>query len=1054
MPTIDARTLLESLPWSLRTRTMGPSGDQVTILEDGPEGIIAAVSNGSRHDHEVELDLRGLAKPGEPPTVVAWCPCTDFRHAGRCAHVTAVLAHLTAGSSRPPALPAQQLVAGSGPVFPSRPPWERRLRSIAGHAERLAASAPKRPSNLPEGRAVELVLALDGAHTEREGAPVFGLWGSWPRANGTIGTLRRVPIDDLDDLAGLIPLGMPTAPFTILQHASRPPWSGGRHARTADAGVLRLIVPELAALGALRITRGDKRPEQGLRWSTGVWRFEIVGEVEDGRLRLRPMLSDGISRRAPAEALYATEGLVVFADLLAPFETNPATVTWFKRGGLIEVPAEDVEPAIELAAQIVGRANLALPAGLAWPVETLELRPRLVVQLQGSRVVVRGEARYGALGNALGVGAEQIVDEVERRLIRRDLLAEGVLAERLEALLEAAGEPLGVEAVAALATTLDAGGWELSFGGKRLRIARTPQLGVATGVDWFDLSVAVSFGDEVSLTGDQALALAGQTTVDLPDGSVGLVTEGLAGLLGKLERLARPGPDGARRLNDLDVLLLDELAAERAQLELDGGAQAARARLLELAKAEPMAEPPGFVGVLRPYQRVGAGWLVALERAGIGGCLADDMGLGKTVQVLAFLAARRSQARGPSLVVAPRSLVETWLSEARRFVPEMEAVDLSRADREQQLERLAPGTIAITTWGVLRRDAPQWANEHFDVVVFDEAQAAKNRDAVSSKAGRALDARVRIALTGTPIENHLGELGAIVELVNPGMVGRFESLSLLAGARREADSDELAGLARALRPILLRRRKDDVLPDLPPRTEQVLLCELSGRQERLYRALLARTRREVLERVKTQGMGRSAFHVLEALLRLRQAACHPGLIDPSHAAEGGGKLELLLERLAELAEEGHKALVFSQFTSLLDLVEPRLEHAHIGFTRLDGRTRDREARIRRFREDPECVVFLVSLKAGGVGLTLTEASYVFLLDPWWNPAAEAQAIDRTHRIGQERPVFAYRLVARDTIEERILALQEQKRALADAVLAGDRGPLASLGIDELEALLS
>jgi SNF2 family DNA or RNA helicase len=311
----------------------------------------------------------------------------------------------------------------------------------------------------------------------------------------------------------------------------------------------------------------------------------------------------------------------------------------------------------------------------------------------------------------------------------------------------------------------------------------------------------------------------------------------------------------------------------------------------------------------------------------------------------------------------------------------------------------------------------------------------------------------RLALSGTPIENHLGELWSLFEFLNPGLLGRSSPLSTGAG-RAKVDDVTRDLVARALRPLLLRRTKAQVAPELPERVEQTLYVDLERRERELYDELRDHYRAALLRRIDRDGMGRSTMHVLEALLRLRQAACHPGLIDKHRAGEQSSKLDLLFDRLRDVGEEGHKALVFSQFTTLLGIVRRRLDEEKIPFEYLDGRTRDRSARVERFQGDPKCGLFLVSLKAGGLGLNLTAAEYVFLLDPWWNPAVEAQAIDRAHRIGQTRAVFAYRLIAKDTVEERVTDLQQQKRELADAILRADGSLIGGLRREDLELLLS
>jgi SNF2 family DNA or RNA helicase len=317
-----------------------------------------------------------------------------------------------------------------------------------------------------------------------------------------------------------------------------------------------------------------------------------------------------------------------------------------------------------------------------------------------------------------------------------------------------------------------------------------------------------------------------------------------------------------------------------------------------------------------------------------------------------------------------------------------------------------------------------------------------------------LSAEHRIALSGTPVENHLGELWSLFEFLNPGMLGSASVLKLGQGELRKPDPEARELLARALRPFILRRTKAQVARDLPDKVEQTLYCELDTAQRRLYDELRDHYRRQLMQKVEREGIRKTSIQILEALLRLRQAAIHPGLIDPKRAADPSAKLEALLPQLDEVLDEGHKALVFSQFTSMLAILKPKLQEKQITFAYLDGKTRDRQAEVERFQNDPKCRLFLISLKAGGLGLNLTAAEYVFLLDPWWNPAVEMQAVDRSHRIGQTRTVFAYRLIARDTVEEKVLELQRSKRDLADAIINADNSLIRDLRPEDLALLLS
>jgi superfamily II DNA or RNA helicase len=453
----------------------------------------------------------------------------------------------------------------------------------------------------------------------------------------------------------------------------------------------------------------------------------------------------------------------------------------------------------------------------------------------------------------------------------------------------------------------------------------------------------------------------------------------------------------------------------------------------------PAALPADLDADLRPYQKSGVDWLVFCRDAGMGCVLADDMGLGKTLQTLCAL-------RGRTLVVCPTSVAPNWISEARRFRPGLK-VALYHGSR-RSLDDAAD--VTITTYPLLRNDAELLSSVAWDTVVLDEAQAIKNPDSQLARAAYKLRGGWRVSLSGTPIENRLDELWSQLNFVNPGLLGARRDFAtrweqpIVAG-----DRDTLERLRTRIKPFVLRRKKIDVEPELPPRTEDVLWVELDDKERAVYDAIRAATQAEVVALLEKGG---GVMAALEALLRLRQAACHRGLLPGQHA-DGSTKLSTLMESLTEAAAEGHKALVFSQWTSLLDRVEPALEDAGLTFTRLDGSTKDRGAVVAQFQDAGGPPVMLLSLKAGGTGLNLTAADHVFLLDPWWNPAAEDQAADRAHRIGQDKPVMIYRLVARDTVEERVIELQARKRALAAAALDGAEAA-ASITREDLLALLS
>ena len=461
--------------------------------------------------------------------------------------------------------------------------------------------------------------------------------------------------------------------------------------------------------------------------------------------------------------------------------------------------------------------------------------------------------------------------------------------------------------------------------------------------------------------------------------------------------------------------------------------------LANFAGLRQAALPADLHAELRHYQQQGVDWLAFMREAKLGALLADDMGLGKTLETLCVLAGR-------TLVVAPTSVVPNWAQEIARFRPSLRVALYSGPGRA-----LDPhAEVTLTSYALLRLDSEALGRVAWDTVVLDEAHAIKNPDSQVARAAYALTATHRIALSGTPVENRLDELWSQLHFLNRGLLGsRGDFQERYARPIEAGDEAALSHLRERTKPFILRRKKSVVAPELPPRTEVTLWAELSEPERATYDAVRAATADEV---VKNLAAGASVMQVLEALLRLRQAACHPALV-PGQKADSSAKIDLLTETLAEAVAEGHKALVFSQWTSLLDLVEPALRAEGLGFARLDGQTRDRGAVVADFQRDDGPPVLLISLKAGGAGLNLTAADHVFLLDPWWNPAVEEQAADRAHRIGQTRPVFVHRLVARDTVEERILALQEKKRALAGAALAEASGA-AAITKDDLVALLA
>ena len=766
--------------------------------------------------------------------------------------------------------------------------------------------------------------------------------------------------------------------------------------------------------------------------------------------------------------LFVPDALVLARGKAAPFRTD-ADFRWIpllRRSGPLIVPKSESGKFLEeLFTSPGGARGIDLPEELRPAVTSGPPVPRLrlsVPRKEIDKLAARVSFDYGGTVFDLPDERDGLYLPAERRLVRRDPDSEGASVAQLVDLQfrtpsYSLGDPkadfqLVAKRLPKVVPRLVETGWQIEGEKGLFKVPGRFRISVTSTIDWFDLDGGVEYGDAVVPFPRLLAALkSGESFVTLDDGSMGVLPADWLRRRGLVLEAGRSEGDSLR-FRPGQALLLDALLEAEKDGRADPTFEQARARLRTFEKIEPRDPPAGFRGTLRPYQQVGLGWLEFLESSGLGGCLADDMGLGKTVQVLAWLEARRPRSHGPALVVVPKSLLFNWTREAERFTPSLKVVQHFGLGRDTGA--IEGADLVLTTYGTLRRDAPALKDLRFDVAVLDEAQAIKNAMSATAKAARLIRADHRLALSGTPIENHLGELWSLLEFLNPGMLGR---LSVFREAIERGDDPDDAMrrlLARALRPILLRRTKAQVAPELPARTEQTIPVELEPEERKRYDELREHYRSALLGSRSAADFNRRKMHVLEALLRLRQAACHPGLIDKALRGAPSAKLDALLERLREVLDEGHKALVFSQFTSLLSIVKDRLDAEKVAYEYLDGQTTDREARVKRFQEDAACPLFLVSLKAGGLGLNLTAAEYVFLLDPWWNPAVEAQAIDRTHRIGQARAVFAYRLVARDTVEEKVLELQKSKRALADAILGADKSLLADLTREDLALLLS
>ena len=584
-----------------------------------------------------------------------------------------------------------------------------------------------------------------------------------------------------------------------------------------------------------------------------------------------------------------------------------------------------------------------------------------------------------------------------------------------------------------------------------------------SGERWFDLemSLASADGEKFSAADIQRLILSGNSTTRLKNGRIALIDTGALEEFNEVLRDCAPQQHAnGYRFSDVQAGFLDATLRQQPGWQVQAAAGWRDRAARQSGQAKLTCPPLGpLEEVLRPYQRQGVAWLQFLRENKFGGILADEMGLGKTLQTLAFIQSCHANRKlsGPVLIVCPTSLVFNWLAEAKKFTPGLKALTLHGTGRHGRFEDIARSDLVITSYALIRRDAERYRELEFDTLVLDEAQHIKNRQTQNALAVKAVRAGHRLVLTGTPMENSVLDLWSIMDFLMPGYLGsatdfreRYEQ-----PITRDKDETVQARLGRRLRPFILRRLKTEVVKDLPAKLEQVSYCELTDDQAEIYKQVLAVSRKEVMDAVGAQGVAKSKMIVLNALLRLRQICCDLRLLKLDNAEftdDSSGKLAMFGELLEEAMDGGHRVLVFSQFTTMLALLKDKLAAGNIEFCYLDGATTNRGAVVEKFQGNAKIPVFLISLKAGGVGLTLTGADTVVHFDPWWNPAVEDQATDRAHRIGQTRVVTSYKLITRGTVEEKILALQQKKRAIIKATLGGEETLADTLTWEEIQGL--
>jgi superfamily II DNA or RNA helicase len=993
-----------------------------------------------------------------------------------CKHVAAIVIAATDG--RAPGRRAQAARAGS---VPQQRSWEQPLRALIDAPAAQAAGNPL---------AIELALRANGiagggpprlmARLMRPGAR-----GGWVNGSLTWSGLDSWPVQGARHRTDHLALVRELYAIHRARDRRVAYYYGHGADKTLDlsdcSAQLWALLDEAARIGLPIVHAGDALGELP-RYRRGEVAMDVTRRSDEHSL-VRAVLQtdgDGADRLEPVLFLGADGHGVICADVSAGTDLArwrlhlvrlarpvvPQLQRMVLGGDSLTIPASDLErfadeicPALRSVATVVSSDGSFTPPKVSAP--SLVLRARYgeqhAVELGWEWTYqVGATARRAPL--ATNGGGPGFRDPDAERAILLDTVLAGTGLEGF-GLLDGAGRPAdtppvsltGLDSMRLTTETLpqlaERAGITVDVEGRPADyrdVGDTLTIGVSTADiaeerDWFDLGVTISVDGRELPFAEVFMALAsGQSHMLLADGAhFSLLEPRLQSLRQLIEeaRALADSPSAPLRISRYQAGVWSELTALGVVTEQAQAWQRQVGALLEL-DALPEHEPPAtMIAQLRPYQRDGFAWLASLWHLELGGILADDMGLGKTLQALALICHARDPDAGPFLVVAPTSVVSGWAGEAARFAPDLrvEAVTDTLAKAGRAIDELAAADVVVTTYTLLRLEADAYHVVEWAGVILDEAQYVKNHQAKTYRCVRELRAPFKLALTGTPMENNLMELWSLLSITAPGLFPdpkRFAE-QYQRPIERGGDAERLARLRRRIMPLVKRRTKELVAAELPAKQEQTLDVDLHPRHRKLYDTRLQRERQKVLGLLGD--FDRNRFTILRSITLLRQLSLHPSLVDDGHDDVPCAKLGALVEHLADVVGGGHRALVFSQFTGFLAKVRDRLDHEGIDYCYLDGRTRPRDRVLERFKtgSDP---VFLISLKAGGFGLNLAEADYCFLLDPWWNPATENQAIDRAHRIGQRRPVMVYRTIARDTIEEKVVALARRKAALFNGVM--------------------
>ncbi len=766
------------------------------------------------------------------------------------------------------------------------------------------------------------------------------------------------------------------------------------------------------------------------------------------------------------------------------------------------VPASFVDEFSRYAALSMPEHLLAPPKAIAMEViESAELEPRMLLYMTDNVRLARVRASYA--GHELSLKPQQRETKITKadKIIHifRDVNAETQLMEKLRRMgfmdwmaadtknyhcsfnerNKVANDALWADFMSHGIPSLEAEGWSVEVADNfnmQLHEAEHWHADIEEqGNDWFSLS----FDIEINQQKQALLPLITQVLEhydlkNLPDTLVMHLGDGqylqmpsaqikpMLDIVYELYSQERLSDDGVLEMSHFDVVRLADMEQQNSNIQWCGGEQlrSLGKQLKDFEGIQAVQPPQGLQATLRDYQQQGLNWLQFLRYYHLNGILADDMGLGKTVQTLAHLLVEKEQGRmdKPCLVIAPTSLMGNWRREAALFAPDLKVLVLQGSDRHQHFDHIDDHDVVLSTYPLLSRDDEVLLSHEYHMLVLDEAQVVKNPKSKAAKIIRQFKSEHKVCLTGTPMENHLGELWALFDFLMPGFLGNAKQFNSFfrKPIENRGDSELQQRLVERVKPFMLRRSKGDVVAELPEKTEITRTVSLGKQQAALYESIRIAMEEKVRKTIATKGLARSHITILDALLKLRQVCCDPRILSLKKAQQvrESAKLDMLMEMLPKMLEEGRRILIFSQFTKMLSLIEQEIQDRHISYTKLTGQTRKRDQAIDIFKQG-KADLFLISLKAGGVGLNLTEADTVIHYDPWWNPAAENQATDRTHRIGQDKAVFVYKLVVENSVEEKIIAMQEKKKALADAVYQqGEKKDELVITMDDMQALFT